>query len=235
MGDEGARELARAMAGHKALSQIYLEDNIVGDVGAKAFARALRVLKSDFELVLTNNNAGDAGAVAFAINFEKNGEIRSEMEVTINLTRNKVGDDGARALYRALKDKQNEQFAGVNIVLAECSVSAAFKVTNKLERAFGLFEWSEKYDEKKLFKIFGHASRIRGWMLISGQMLTHGMDTLIPDGDEERLEALRQVVSSSRRPAQLLATSPAQSSLPSACEQSARSTRRPLVAGKRIR
>ena len=192
VGDDGAKELARALTGHKSLKDMFLEDNIIGDLGAKAFARSIRVLKSDLTLQLINNNVGDEGAIAFAAAFVKNTDIREGTEVIIDLTRNNVGDDGARALYRALKDKQKDRYESVTIDLSDCSVSAAFKVTNKLERDFGLFAWSEKYDEKKLFKIWGRASRIRGWLLVTGQLLAHGMDTLIPDGDEDRLEILRK-------------------------------------------
>eukprot|EP00966_Prymnesium_polylepis_P233909 5410546-Prymnesium_polylepis.1 len=59
-------------------------------------------------------------------------------EVDLNLTRNNVGDEGAQALYRAMRKRHEaakdasrkppvEPYSNARVCLADCNVSAAFK------------------------------------------------------------------------------------------------------------
>ena len=57
VGDDGARNLAKAITGHKKMQNLWLEDNVVGDVGARAFARTLQRAKSAFNLTLTSEDS----------------------------------------------------------------------------------------------------------------------------------------------------------------------------------
>jgi hypothetical protein len=203
IGDDGARDLAKALSGHPSMASLYLEDNTIADMGASAFARywlKKRQGRSDEDellLSLINNNVGDRGAIAIANALEKNEKMGSGFDFMIDLTRNNVSDEGANALFRAARKQYEaakqtrEGDVSTTIVLAECPVSAAVKVMTTLERSSDLIEWSDDFDRHliKTFKI--PVSRVRGWLLVTGQLLNNGMDALIPDGDVRRARKYR--------------------------------------------
>jgi hypothetical protein len=193
------RKLAKACAGHKAMAELYFEDNNIGDGGAAAFASVIK--RGKFRGVRTlsfiNNNIGDAGALAFGRAFRKNPNALDDSGayVQFDFASNNIGDDGANGLYRALREYEHRD--RLYIDLADCKVGSGMKLQLHLadnQPPAEFLEWS-KFDQECLFKAFGRAAKIKGWMLVATELLHHGMGVLVPrgnkPGDKARFEALR--------------------------------------------
>ena len=98
MGDEGAREMARALGANSSLKILDLRSNWIGDEGAKALAAALARTTTLTRLNLNDNVIGDEGAKRLADALRVNTSLTD-----VDLSWNKIGREGAEKLEKALR------------------------------------------------------------------------------------------------------------------------------------
>lgn len=105
IGDQGARDISAALRTGQcpALSTLDLAGNAIGPEGAVALASAVVCGRCPIRsLSLAWNNLADSGARGFAETIQSGGQGSSSLEV-LNMGNNSIGDDGVRALARALE------------------------------------------------------------------------------------------------------------------------------------
>ena len=100
LGDEGATELAEALAtSATSVAKIDLSFNGLGDEGATALADALKHNAGMSTLILSGNRLGDEGATALADALKANASVTS-LDLALN---HGLGDEGVAAMADALK------------------------------------------------------------------------------------------------------------------------------------
>ena len=122
IGDEGAKEVANLIKLDTLgrITEINLENNCIQDRGAIAIAEALKNNKTVVKLNLKSNSIGDDGAAAIIMALNNNNgkgplglfvfdkffsepEIDNSQSISeINLSDNKIGDAGAKAIAKYL-------------------------------------------------------------------------------------------------------------------------------------
>jgi hypothetical protein len=95
IGDNGATELARALAGNATLTELHLNNNTIGDAGATELARALAGNATLTALHLNGNYIGAAGATELARALAANATL-----TRLALYNNNIGAAGATELAR---------------------------------------------------------------------------------------------------------------------------------------
>jgi Ran GTPase-activating protein (RanGAP) involved in mRNA processing and transport len=112
LGAEGAAVIADALrAGNASLTKLALRDCAIGDDGAEALAEALGTNRTLARLDLRSNGIGARGALAL-------GSARPAALTHLVLSRNEFADEGARALFDALRT--NRVLTALD--LARCSL-----------------------------------------------------------------------------------------------------------------
>ena len=110
-GDAGAGRLADALTaagggGGARLEEIDLYRNHIGDEGARAIADALHSNSVLVKLVIGNQRIGNKGALAFADALERDDDPALR---ELNLSKNRIGAEGAAALAHAMMTRQKRQ------------------------------------------------------------------------------------------------------------------------------
>ncbi len=98
IGDEEAKQLAKALKTNSTLTTLILKNNKIGDDGAKALATALKTNKTLTTLNLSDNRIDDEGAKALAEALKTNRTL-----AILNLKKNFIGGDGIDALAERAK------------------------------------------------------------------------------------------------------------------------------------
>lgn len=98
LGDAGARELAKGIAGNSVIKMIDLHRNSIGDDGATALAKAFAEAPSLELVVLTANKISDSGALALSEAISRN-PVLKVVDVDMNV---RVSNIGKQAIEGAL-------------------------------------------------------------------------------------------------------------------------------------
>ena len=106
IGDEGAIHLADALRSNTVLKILDLYRNHIGDEGARAIADALHSNSVLVKLVIGNQRIGNKGAPAFADALERDDDPALR---ELNLSKNRIGAEGAAALAHAMMTRQKRQ------------------------------------------------------------------------------------------------------------------------------
>jgi len=100
---KGAAALAQALAGHKGVTEVHLNDNQIDDAGAEALAALLGNKEGKLTAVnLTGNKIGDRGAAAFAKALASGVPLRD-----IYLGKNAIGNEGAAAIASVISGRDS--------------------------------------------------------------------------------------------------------------------------------
>lgn len=193
VGDLGFIELLKAMSKHAKMRSLYVEDNRVTDRSARAFAKAIceQVVKmsspswkgSDVSISLKNNNCGDglgktlATALGKLKSFKKL-QLRGELDLI--LEQNNIGDEGCFRLYDILSQSsaayKDESGKGLEINLANCSVSPALKIDLSVVRKQECIRFSTSGKTKEMLDFFSRQKKHVGVLELLPQLLSQGLE-----------------------------------------------------------
>ena len=142
IGDNGAMELAKALRSDKRLRLVDLWSNGIGPAGAKALAEALFVNDKLEKLYLNDNAIGSEGAAAIIAALgcprsQPNACSKSSLQ-HLWLSRNQLGDAGAKALADGLSDGKARRLQALDLWENGISPAGGVALAKALKTNFAL-------------------------------------------------------------------------------------------------